>query len=259
MTTELLEAEPSELQLDEINQAPAVFQVRYDSLAFSPGQSAKHVENLSKAIRSDGALDPVSVAAFGNKWYLLDGHHRIEAYQRTGWHAAIPVRPFTSPERGLPRVLWAQSLSLAENKKDRLNISGADRQDAAWRAVLQDFGSISEIASMGGVSRRQVSNMRQAKTALLEAGHKLPRLMSWGWRQAMFERRRLDDDGPSNFDFQEKLRRDLAKRVKAALDLRPPAATLLEMLEAMRPGISLELETVIHAAKKESRNSEPKI
>lgn len=252
----LIEACPSELDLAQICESAPIFQVRYDSLAFAPGHSARHIEVLSKVLRSGELLDPVTVAAFGNEWYLLDGHHRLEAYRTVGWSQPVPVKAATSATRGRERVQWAADLSLAENRKDRLNISAADKQDAAWRKVLQDAGSISAISAACGVSTRQVSNMREVKSALLEAGLKLPRLMSMGWRRALFERSALNGEASgSSFDLEEQRRRHLAKRVKATLDLRPPASVLLEMLESMRPGISTELETAIQMAKEEKRHS----
>lgn len=259
-TGELLEASPTELRLGDIREAPAVFQVRYESLAFAPGHSAKHIEGLTRALRNGGPLDPVSVVAFGNEWYLVDGHHRLQAYRRAEWNDPIPTTAHTSVERGLARIHWAQALSLAENKKDRLNISPSDRQDAAWRRVLQGHGSISEISSASGISTRTVSNMREAKKVLVAAGGKIPRLTSFGWRQAINEVRKLESgDEGADFDFHERRQRELAKRIKLALDLRPSAELLLEVLEASRPGISIELETALEMADESRRDSELEI
>jgi hypothetical protein len=98
---------PNALPIDAIKQSPALFQVRYDSIAFAPGHSEKHILNLGGFAAKGQALDPVKVVAFGTNWFLVDGHHRLEAYRRAGWKLPVPVEALQSDLRGRDRVNWA--------------------------------------------------------------------------------------------------------------------------------------------------------
>ena len=62
-----------ELPLDTIQQLTGLFQFR--------GLDEHHIGGLIKAIRSQGKLEPVIVAWVGNRAILIDGHHRMAAYQ----------------------------------------------------------------------------------------------------------------------------------------------------------------------------------
>ena len=253
--TDKLKAErPAALPIDGIKQSPAVFQVRREGLLLRPGQSAKHVETLAKVAKGGQPLDPVTIVAFGNECFLVDGHHRIGAYRLAKWNGDVPVAALQSDLSGLARVLWAAQASLSENRKDRLNITEADKQDAAWRAVVQDYGSKQKTARDHGVSESQIANMRKVKQDLLELGGEgIASMTCYGWRRAGYElRRRKDNGGPPNFDYQDRLRRELAKRLKPILDMRPSAETLLDLLELARPGITIELESAIIEAKAEA-------
>ena len=70
----------------EITPLPALFQ---------PRQLAEHhLGALQRAIEAGGALEPILVWRAGTRTFLLDGHHRIEAYGRAGFTSEIPVRFF---------------------------------------------------------------------------------------------------------------------------------------------------------------------
>jgi ParB-like chromosome segregation protein Spo0J len=248
---------PNGLPITAIQLSPAVFQARYQSLAFAPGHSEKHIRRLTSVARKGQELDPIKVVGFGDKWFLIDGHHRLEAYKRANWLREVPVQAMFSPLTGRDRVNWAAQVSTTENGKDRLNISDSDRCDAAWRAVVQNHGSKRQTALDFGVSERTVANMREAKLALERHGEKTGGLMSFGWRQVAYEVRRREALTDENtFDFEEAKRRKIAKRLVPVLQMRPSAQLLLELLEAARPGMAIELETVINSAKAEHRERE---
>lgn len=241
--------DPKELPLASIREEPDVFQIRQDSLVYAPGGSEAHIRKLAAIVRQGQALDPVKVVAFGDAWFLVDGHHRLEAYRKAKWTRPVPVDAAHSPLEGLERVLWAEGVGAAENKKDRLNVSVADKASAAWRSVVQGSGSKAETARTFGVSERNVATMRVVKKRLSDAGFKPAELVSFGWNRALFEAKRLDGEGAGDFDAREARKRLLAKNLVKALKLRPPAEVLLEVLEEMQPGISIELEAAIANAK----------
>ena len=63
--------------------------IRYASLVFQPrtsdgsrADSVSHVETLKDAVRNKQTLPPVTVWWSGRSWRVLDGHHRMMAYQQ---------------------------------------------------------------------------------------------------------------------------------------------------------------------------------
>lgn len=244
---------PTVLPLAAIKQATAVFQVRHESIIFAPGSSEKHVRGLATIVRQGRALDPIKVVAFGDEWFLVDGHHRIEAYHRAGWVQEVPVEAIQSSLSGMDRVKWAAQISASENGKNRLNISDADRCDAAWRAVVLDHGSKSKTAKDFGVSETTVASMRKTKRTLMDLGE-VSELTSYGWRNALWNANRREETLRNEaFDYEEAKRRKIARRLVPVLKMRPSAAMLLDLLEAARPGITIELDAAIAIGKEDRR------
>ncbi|CCV05402.1 ParB domain protein nuclease [Mesorhizobium metallidurans STM 2683] len=146
---------PPELRLQDIETVPGLFQPR-------GGISERHVSDLIKAIKAIGPLDPVTVMMVGKRTILIDGHHRIEAYEAVKWATPMPVRYFEgTPEEA---VLVAGEA----NSKAKLPMDNTDRQNFAWRLVLIDRHSKAEVARASGISEAQVSIMRRAKRTLGE-------------------------------------------------------------------------------------------
>jgi ParB-like nuclease family protein len=71
---------PQALALADINVADKVFQWRNrdENLA----QSAHHLKELARVLEATKKpLDPIVVTAVEDRFFLLEGHHRLEAYQ----------------------------------------------------------------------------------------------------------------------------------------------------------------------------------
>ncbi|PBC10977.1 ParB N-terminal domain-containing protein [Mesorhizobium sp. WSM3859] len=143
---------PDRLPLGEVKVLPDLFQPR-------GGMDERHLSDLVKLLRSRKDLDPVTVLVVGDAYVLIDGHHRHEAYQRTG-NESIPTVFFEgSPEEA---VLEAGKA----NAKAKLPMSSSERQDFAWRLVVLDRYSKARVADASGTSTSQVATMRKAKKAL---------------------------------------------------------------------------------------------
>lgn len=234
---------PSHLALDAIKRETSLFQPRFDSIAYAPGRSDAHITHLAKVAKAGGELDPVKVTAFGNEWYLLDGHHRLEAYRAAEWTRPVPVEVRHSELVGDERVAWAIQESVEENKKNHLAMSEADKLDAAWWAVARnDELSISATAKLYGVSDRSVANMRKARSILTEAGVPLDRHPVLSWSSAREEAKRIGADEKPSRDWdaaahEERVKRRAAKKLRGVMDMGLPARMLAEVLEAYEPGI----------------------
>jgi ParB-like chromosome segregation protein Spo0J len=229
---------PRHLPRHEIKEAPSLFQPRFDSIAYAPGRSETHVEHLARVVRNGTELDPVKVVAFGPDWYLVDGHHRLEAYRVAEWDGPIPVDVRHSDLMGDARISWAIQESVEDNKKNRLAMSETDKIDAAWACVARgDELSTRETAVRYGVSQRSVANMRQIAKTLREADVSPDRIAFW--RTAKREVQRLNDadSATGDFDFERRRRREAAKRLKGVMEMNLPASLLAEALEAYSSGI----------------------
>lgn len=228
---------PDRLSKAAIWEEPNLFQPRYDSIAYAPGRSEAHVAALARTARTGAALDPVTIVAFGSRWYLVDGHHRLAAYGEAGWTTDIPVRPLHSPLRGAERIAWAIEQSLADNKKDRLNMGTADKVDAAWQAVAHGRDrSKADTVRAFGVSDGLVANMRRVRRVLEEL--KVPAATFASWRSAQSELRRLQgDEAAPRRDLEEAQRRKVAKGLAPVMEMRLSPGQLAEALEAFSPGI----------------------
>ena len=91
------EDRPLTLRFKDIHVADQVFQwrIREDNLA----ADIAHIRELARTIRDKWKpLDPLLVTPIGQRFYVVDGHHRLEAYRLARWGSAAHT-PF-SPESG---------------------------------------------------------------------------------------------------------------------------------------------------------------
>jgi hypothetical protein len=196
------------------------------------------VGRLARIARSGSELDPVKIVAFGPDWYLVDGHHRLEAYGVAEWTDPIPVDARHSELTGNARISWAIRESVEDNKKNRLAMSDTDKMDAAWACVARgDELSIRDTAVACEVSERSVATMRKTAKDLRDADVPLDRIASW--QAAKREALLLGDEGGGSgtFDLEDKKRREAARRLKGAMQMDLPPRLLAEVLENYSPGI----------------------
>lgn len=166
---------PTALKPGSIKTEPELFQFR------NPLQHASraHVDGLAKPVRDGAALDPVEVWWGGDGWYCIDGHHRLDAYQRGGWPSdrSIPVRAF---EGSLERAMLAAG---HRNAPDKLQMHKSEKTQAAWEFVastLKEAASAETISKAFAISVRMVRFMRSVRRKLAEeAPSEDPSQMSW--------------------------------------------------------------------------------
>lgn len=156
------------IPLEQIKVADSVFQPR----DFSNGgmaYSEDHVRNLMAALSAnpEGMLDPIIVWWSGKCWRVIDGHHRLMAYQRKAKQnpksfGLIPVRIF----RG--SVFEATLEAARQNSKDKLPMSQAEKMNRAWKFTVLNAGSRKTIAEACQIGTASVSNMRKQLEAIKE-------------------------------------------------------------------------------------------
>lgn len=148
-----------------------ISKVVLQSPLFQPrGIFERHVEELRRAIRVSGPLEPLTVIWVGGDAVLIDGHHRHEAYRRERTTKPIPVRAF---EGSLREAVLESGQA---NSKAKLSMTSTERQDYAWRLVLLGSYSKRQTRLAAGISDGQVATMRRVAKAL---GDEAAECSSW--------------------------------------------------------------------------------
>jgi hypothetical protein len=154
------------IPLSQIKVSESVFQPR----DFSNGgmaYSEDHVRNLMAALSAnpEGMLDPLIVWWSGKCWRVIDGHHRLMAYQRKAKQnpkslGLIPVRVFKGS------IFEATLEAARQNSKDKLPMSQAEKMNRAWKFTVLNAGSKRTIAEACQIGTASVSNMRKQLEAI---------------------------------------------------------------------------------------------
>jgi hypothetical protein len=143
---------PDRLPWGSIKQLPDLFQPRGPE-----GTDEKHVQDLKRGLEISKELEPVLVAWIGPDAYLLDGHHRMLAYQLARWAEPVPIAYFAGS------VEEAVLAAGEANSRAKLPMSTRERMNYGWKLVLMGkLYTKSMIVQAAGVSDRQVALMRRA-------------------------------------------------------------------------------------------------
>ena len=227
-----------ELTLKDIRVAETVFQWK------NPGMvpSDDHIFDLAKATQNTGALDPILVLPVADKYYVIDGHHRLAAYITAKWRGTIPAMVFSG---SLDEAIRE---ALRSNNKNKLSMTTKDRIEAAWSFVKKGKpgawpDSISDTQELCGVGKGTVNRMRDAWTELLNGQYgNVGELKDLSWRQAQAK---LKGTGTQTFDedsWLEERVQNLAndiERAKLHLSKNPEITALA--LERLDPGLPAAL------------------
>lgn len=201
---------PTSLPLDEIKMAHSVFQPRgFDDVA----ASEEHIRSLVTAIQNEpsGKLDPILIWWSGKYWRVIDGHHRVLAYNRPRNNAQpvkmIPVKVFIGT---LNEALLA---SIDSNSKDKLAMHHDDKLNRAWiLTIVHPDISKSEVSKICKVGTATVARMRKCLQRFKDQDPDgwYSECLSMSWKEAMNHDRpvrKIDED------WEDKLARDWSKRL----------------------------------------------
>lgn len=161
------------MQMNRVAAAPvkvagsvSLERIQYDD-AFcfrAGGIDVAHKADLASTIRNtERALDPVVLwqpegQPEGGKLTLLDGAHRLAAYRAVGWAGPVPAIIVSCDRRAALRA------ALSGNSRRSLQLTQAERMDAAWRLVREPVEpryKVAEIVAAADVSPRTVKYMRE--------------------------------------------------------------------------------------------------
>lgn len=163
----------------------------------------KHTEELTRIVREhQRPLEPILVTVIGSGFYVVDGHHRLEAYKAANWQKFIPVSYFEGDVR------QAQLEAFRLNSKNRLPMTRDDKREAAWRLLKEGGRTQQAIADETTVSLRAVSTMSHI---LKKYGDKARELT---WRRALSLRWHEEDlYAKGEDDWQERKVQKMAKQL----------------------------------------------
>jgi hypothetical protein len=245
------EAVPSELTLSDIHVANRVFQWRLadeDVLA-----DTRFVQELVDALEvQEEPLRPFEallVVPIGQRFFLVDGHHRLDAYATFGWEGPVPVEVFPGNLQDAVLEAWKR------NAHNKLPMTKASRFEAAWKLVKTGKLSRAEITRLTSVRRSTLTNMR---SVLAEFG-KRASVRTW----AEARRLRRDQDAPSGDDWKEAAAREialhLAKGPKQTTDPELLAMALAMAKEGLPVSLTAEWPDVVHRVLLEAAEGRPEL
>src|SRR5262249_8846645 len=147
-------------------------------------ESQENTLTLAKALKERGMpLERLLVFSVGDKFYVMDGHHRLDAYHTVGWKKHIPVEVFEGTFEEAHRE------ALKRNSRNKLSMTKREKSEAAWRLVKEGIHSKSQIADVSTVSSRTVANMRalwkELQSAQSANANDVPDLDMISWLQAL--------------------------------------------------------------------------
>jgi len=234
----------------KIETRPEMFQIRRFTYGHK-NTDIDYVKKLERTIGIVGELDAPVVIKIGGRWVCVDGHHRIEAYNRASRRAAIKCIWFGGT------VHEAVDEAMRLNGKDRLNVSQQDRLERAWELVVLGKHSKAEIVKLCGVGEGSVAYMRRIMRTYEDddAGGRLFRQrLAMSLEEASWATARLSFVGvePKERDDEDRAAK-LAKRINSRLTnllSREPHITA-RALELYDPELPRALRTAWNEAERE--------
>lgn len=168
---------PDQLSLADLHLVPGVFQPREN------GTDEARAKEIAKGLTGTGTDERIHCWWSGRRWIVIDGHHRVEAYQHLARSRGKTVRVPVECHVRL-NVAEAVSLSRKLNDRGRERLSREEIATACWRIVLDEELSIKRTAELTTLSTRNVSNMRKVAKDLLNGSRSRAKLREMSWREA---------------------------------------------------------------------------
>lgn len=194
----------TELAINDIEIIEAVFQHRSGNQA----GSGQHIDALLKSLRNRKrvALDPLVVFWVGDSWVLVDGHHRLHAYEAHERTEPVPVKVFQGT---LDEAICE---ALRGNSRDKLSMGRREKSEAAWRLVIGTSLRTFQIVESSTMSKVTIYKMNKARD---EIRQKWPdtTLASLSWEDAKNYKGMASPEQEFDEEWQEKQAKDLADRL----------------------------------------------
>lgn len=198
----------TELSLGDIEIVDEVFQHRSNNMA----SSSNHCRELTKRLKAGKGLafDPLVVFWVGDGWVLVDGHHRVEAYQGVQFTQPVPVIVFDGS------LDDAINEALRGNSKDKLSMTSREKSNAAWRLTVGTDLRVFQIVESSKRSKPTIIKMRLIKDELLQKKLGI-NLANLSWDDAQRVHKGLSPEIPHDDDWMEQQAQALARKMMSTL------------------------------------------
>lgn len=173
------QGQPERLPVAKIKTAVEVFQPRNIEFAWLATDS--HVKALVGALKDGNNFDPLVVWWSGRYWYVIDGHHRLMAYQQINKEKKLNIDtiPVTVFEGAVDEAI-RQAATL--NAKDKLPMRKNDKLERAWKLVcLNDGWTAKQLHEATTISVRTIKTMRDKRRQFLANG--VVNLFNMTWQE----------------------------------------------------------------------------
>jgi uncharacterized protein YerC len=127
---------------------------------------------------------------YAPKFFLVDGHHRYEAYKSVKWNDWVPVEYF----RGT--LQEAQAEAIRRNSASKLRITDADKLESAWKMLKYVQAGDAEwtwkeITNLTGASKKTIHRMSLCLKAYGEKAAERPWARA---RRLAYEEQQTEDN-----------------------------------------------------------------
>lgn len=195
--------------LQDVATLEAAFQVRGGR--FRDGVLDEYLVDQLQRVLPLKDLDPVLVWRAKDRWYLLDGHHRLEAYKRAN-------------RTSLPAVIFDGSATEAmreagvDNAKVRRGMSITEKNNRAWEITraepADERTSAKQIAADTGLSLRQIRYMRSVWSKMTDQDEDPEQFRTWKHAHAWAQRIEYDNEEDRDAAMAAKREADISRHTE---------------------------------------------
>ena len=158
-------------------------------------------------------MAPILVFSVGDAFYVVDGHHRLAAYDTAQWQKPIPATVFEGTLEA------AADAGRAGNIRDKLPMSRNDKREAAWTLVKRDPPRTRDwISGETTVSPSSIDGMRRVLKALKANGVDKEAIDGMTYAQAL-GKMSADNDAKGDWEvetWKQKEADKIVKKIEAA-------------------------------------------
>ncbi|HZH52727.1 MAG TPA: ParB/RepB/Spo0J family partition protein [Microvirga sp.] len=147
--------------LEDIHTDEATFQWREHGWERT-WEGKEQIKDLVRHLRNTKEpLDPITVYERDGQLVVIDGHHRLKAYQEVWWEQPVPVQVFQGNLRE------AREAAFTANSKGQRPLTLQERQEKAWDYTKEWFFegmkdlSKDWTAKRAGIAQGTVAKMRK--------------------------------------------------------------------------------------------------
>ena len=180
------------LPMKEIHVRDDYFQPR--QFLDNESEIEKAIAEFTRLIHSGVQLPPIQVMKIEGRWYVIDGHHRLEAFWRATKERKTQLRKMGRSGRERTHVAvkvfngsirQAKDEALRRNVPYHVNLSLSDKTQEAWQRVTEGKHTQREIWEVSSISERTVKFMVATLAKVRGLYPDVNFAKGWKWRDVL--------------------------------------------------------------------------